>query len=208
MINRKGFMRYEMLSVMAVFLIVFSIVVIIAFNYSRNEGFYVMKNNALTFATTGSSYQYEIGSDTSYLVQLIDSSLFNEMKNPHGGDKYCDKYESKLEIIGGSKYVTLQCGKYLISKQKINGSEYKFYKVGRWSENKLTSDFEKKTVYTYISNNEYGMSEFYEKDLFIYMFNKKMNTNYQSIKDIKNDYKIDNKTLYRKKKLVKVESSK
>lgn len=205
MLNKNGIMRYEVLSIMAVFLIVFCIVITMAVNHSRNEGFSVMKSNALTFATTGSSYQYESGNDTSYLVQLIDSSLFKEMKNPHGGDKFCNKYESKIEIIGDTKYVTLQCGKYLISKQQVNKDEYKFYKVGKWKEKKLKDNYEQKTVYNYMINDHYGLSDFYEKDLFVYMFNEKMNTDYISVSEIEEDYKIKSKQLYRKKKLVKAE---
>ncbi|MBO5138985.1 MAG: hypothetical protein J6B89_05065 [Bacilli bacterium] len=205
--NNKGFMRYEVLSILLFSLIFFSIVLSLVSQHSLNEKFHVMKYNALVFATNGVSYQYESALDTSYLVQLVDASLFKEIKNPFSGSKYCNQYESKIEIRNTKKYVTLQCGDYLISNQYVGDSKYKIYKVGRWKNKKPNGSVEIKKVYNYIDDGKIVFDDYYEKDLFVYMFNKKNETDYDTFEEINNDYELKSMTLYRKKRLVTLDAS-
>lgn len=81
--------------------------------------FHVMKYNALFFSINGVSYQYENVLDTFFLVQLVDASLFKEIKKTFNGSKYCNQYESKIKIRNTKRCDTLHCGDYLISKQYV-----------------------------------------------------------------------------------------
>lgn len=199
--NNKGFMKFEMLSVLLFSLGFFCIVFSIVIQKKLDQGFQVMRYDAINYATNAISYQYEEALDVSYLVQTIDSSLFKEIKNPVYGSKYCDKYESNIKIKNNTTHVTLKCGSYLISTK--DNDKYSIYRVGKWSSNKLSGDVEVRRVYNYFdSSNNQGFDAYYEKDLFLYMFNKKNGTDYENINDIDSQYRVKSKIVYRKRKLI------
>ena len=141
--------------------------------------------------------------DVVYLYELINSNLVTRIKNNFSGDEYCDMYESKVVFSLNNKKVTLKCGEYLIYNQDVTDKEYNIYKVSDWSFNKISGDNVDITkVYGLIKNGNNLLDGYYEEELFIKLVRDNYGNKYNSLKDIKKNYKVDEKTAYRKRTLV------
>ncbi len=200
--NNKGFGSREILTVSTVCLILASVLLVIAIQTSTSEKYKVMEYNARMFGLSATTYQMENSNDVVYMMELLDNGLFSRVKNPFGGERYCSFLESKVEYEDEKKYVTLQCGNYLIDHQYIAEDKYQIYKVGKWSEKKPNGSSQQIISYNYKDGHKNGLDGVYDEAIFLYTFNKKMGRDYETIDDIPKKYQVYKKTLYRTKTLV------
>lgn len=206
--NNKGFGSREILTVSTVCLILAAILLVLSIQTSYGEKYKVMEYNARVFGLSATTYQMENNNDTVYMVELLDNGLFSRVKNPFGGDKYCNSYESRVDYENEKKYVTLRCGNYLIDHQYIAEDEYQVYKVGRWTETKPKAKYQQMTSYNYKVGSKDGFEEKYNEEMFLYVFNKKYGKSYENISDIPKKYQVYKKKWYRTKTLIEVVDNK
>lgn len=206
--NNKGFGSREILTVSVVCLFLAAILLTMSIKASNKEKYKVMEYNARMFGLSATTYQMENNNNVVYMIELLDNELFSRVKNPFGGEKYCDVVESKLEYQDDQKFVTLRCGAYLISHQHIADEKYNIYKVSDWSLEKPKGDIEEMTSYNYKMDNKDGFDTIYDNAMFLYAFNKKMGQSYEKIEDIPSNYNVYSKTLYRTKTLIDVVENK
>ena len=201
--DEKGKGTYEFLTVAVTCLILSAILLFIVINNTQKEKYEVFKYNAKTVGINAVNYNNETSEDVVYLYELINSNLVTRIKNNFSGDEYCDMYESKVVFSGSSKKVTLKCGEYLIYNQDVTDKKYNIYKVSDWSFNKINgNDVDTVKVYGLMKNGKNLLDGYYEKELFIKLVRDNYGDKYNSLKDIKENYKVDEKTAYRKRTLV------
>ncbi len=201
--NEKGKGTYEFLTVAVTCLILSAILLFIVINNTQKEKYEVFRYNAKTVGINAVNYNNETSEDVVYLYELINSNLVTRIKNNFSGDVYCDMYESKVVFSGSSKKVTLKCGEYLIYNQDVTDKKYNIYKVSDWSFDKINGDnVDTVKVYGLIKNGNNLLDEYYEEELFIKLVKDNYGNKYNSLKDIKENYKVDEKTAYRKRTLV------
>ena len=201
--NEKGKGTYEFLTVAVTWLILSAILLFIVINNTQKEKYEVFKYNAKTVGINAVNYNNETSEDVVYLYELINSNLVTRIKNNFSGDEYCDMYESKVVFSGSSKKVTLKCGEYLIYNQDVTDKKYNIYKVSDWSFNKINgNDVDTVKVYGLMKNGKNLLDGYYEKELFIKLVRDNYGDKYNSLQDIKENYKVDEKTAYRKRTLV------
>ena len=201
--NEKGKGTYEFLTVAVTCLILSAILLFIVINNTQKEKYEVFRYNAKTVGINAVNYNNETSEDVVYLYELINSNLVTRIKNNFSGDEYCDMYESKVVFSGSSKKVTLKCGEYLIYNQDVTDKKYNIYKVSDWSFDKINGDnVDTVKVYGLIKNGNNLLDEYYEEELFIKLVKDNYGNKYNSLKDIKENYKVDEKTAYRKRTLV------
>lgn len=201
--DEKGKGTYEFLTVAVTCLILSTILLFIVINNTQKEKYEVFKYNAKTVGINAVNYNNKTSDDVVYLYELINSNLVTRIKNNFSGDEYCDMYESKVVFSGSSKKVTLKCGEYLIYNQDVTDKEYDIYKVSDWSFNKINgNDVDTVKVYGLMKNGKNLLDGYYEKELFIKLVRDNYGDKYNSLQDIKENYKVDEKTAYRKRTLV------
>ena len=201
--DEKGKGTYEFLTVAVTCLILSAILLFIVINNTQKEKYEVFKYNAKTVGINAVNYNNKTSDDVVYLYELINSNLVTRIKNNFSGDEYCDMYESKVVFSGSSKKVTLKCGEYLIYNQDVTDKKYNIYKVSDWSFDKINGDnVDTVKVYGLIKNGNNLLDEYYEEELFIKLVKDNYGNKYNSLKDIKENYKVDEKTAYRKRTLV------
>ena len=201
--DEKGKGTYEFLTVAVTCLILSAILLFIVINNNQKEKYQVFRYNAKTVGINAVNYNNETSEDVVYLYELINSNLVTRIKNNFSGDEYCDMYESKVVFSGSSKKVTLKCGEYLIYNQDVTDKKYNIYKVSDWSFNKINgNDVDTVKVYGLMKNGKNLLDGYYEKELFIKLVRDNYGDKYNSLKDIKENYKVDEKTAYRKRTLV------
>lgn len=201
--NKKGFGAYEMLTVCVMLLIIVVVALSYVFKTDYNEKYKVMQYNARMFglSVANLALSNEI-KEVYYLDELIDESIYSEIKNPFQGPKYCDTTESKVEVLNNKKYVTLRCGNYLISKEDFLLKKYKIYQVSDWSIKKRKQDNQSREFYNYIDKKQEVFTSYLEKDCFLYEYNKKNGTTYEAIEEIPKDVTIKQKKMYRHRQVV------
>lgn len=201
--DEKGKGTYEFLTVAVTCLILSAILLFIVINNTQKEKYEVFKYNAKTVGINAVNYNNKTSDDVVYLYELINSNLVTRIKNNFSGDEYCDMYESKVVFSGSSKKVTLKCGEYLIYNQDVTDKKYNIYKVSDWSFNKINgNDVDTVKVYGLMKNGKNLLDGYYEKELFIKLVRDNYGDKYNSLQDIKENYKVDEKTAYRKRTLV------
>ena len=201
--NEKGKGTYEFLTVAVTCLILSAILLFIVINNTQKEKYEVFKYNAKTVGINAVNYNNKTSDDVVYLYELINSNLVTRIKNNFSGDEYCDMYESKVVFSGSSKKVTLKCGEYLIYNQDVTDKKYNIYKVSDWSFDEINGDnVDTVKVYGLMKNGKNLLDGYYEKELFIKLVADNYGDKYNSLKDIKENYKVDEKTAYRKRTLV------
>ena len=201
--NDKGKGTYEFLTVAVTCLILSAILLFIVINNTQKEKYQVFRYNAKTVGINAVNYNNETSEDVVYLYELINSNLVTRIKNNFSGDEYCDMYESKVVFSLNNKKVTLKCGEYLIYNQDVTDKKYNIYKVSDWSFNKISGDnVDAVKMYGLIKNGKNLLDGYYEKELFIKLVRDNYGNKYNSLKDIKKNYKVDEKTAYRKRTLV------
>lgn len=204
--NRKqtqlGFSGTEFLTIVVIATILLAIVSTIALNIAYQEKYKVMRYNAVLFGYNASSSILGSDTDKVFLQTLIQKQLFVNIKNPFGKEKYCDPYRSYVEFVGDTKYITLNCGSYLIDHQNMLEKEIPIYKVSDWTTQNNSESMEHCVLYNYQSNNQDVLEKYYEADAFLFIFNQREHTSYQNVQQIPSDYHVIEKDFYRTKTLV------
>lgn len=197
--RKKGFGAYEMLTICVMLLIIIVVALAYVFKTDYTEKYKVMRYNAKMLGLSVSNLYLEDDSKKLYYLQeLIDSKLYSDVKNPFQGDKFCDTYLSKVEIKDNDKkFVTLECGNYLIYNQNTIDEEYDIYQASEWLSKKLKNDNQETVFYNYQVDGQDVFEEWLEKDIFLYEYNKKNGTEYFDITEIPEDVSIQEKTMYR-----------
>ena len=196
--RKNGFGAYEMLTICVMILIIIVVALAYVFRTDYKEKYRVMEYNARMFALSVSNFSLSDGEQTVYyLKHLVDAKIYSSIKNPFQGDSYCKSNNSKVEIRDNKKYVTLECGNYLIYDQDSLDENYTIYQVSNWSSKKRKSDNQSMKFYNYQYDGEKLFSEDLEKDLFLYEYNKKKGTEYEDISQIPEQENIIKTKLYR-----------
>ena len=204
--NNKGFMRFEVMTIVVILLVVFAFLFYMILNGTSNQKFETMKENANAFAKTVatniSSFHY---SNTVYLGEAIDEGFLHSIKNPFGGGN-CDVSESRVDIVDGKAYSTLKCGKYILEKVDFSDTkDVPFYEVGEWTETKPEGDdVEEITLYNCLDNGKEVFDDYKEELFFVYQINKTYETDVYFANDVENSgvCEVDSKTFYRTHKTV------
>lgn len=188
-----------MLTICVMLLIIIVVALAYVFKTDYTEKYKVMRYNAKMLGLSVSNLYLEDDSKKLYYLQeLIDSKLYSDVKNPFQGDKFCDTYLSKVEIKDNDKkFVTLECGNYLIYNQNTIDEEYDIYQASEWSSKKHKNDNQETVFYNYQVDGQDVFEEWLEKDIFLYEYNKKNGTEYFDITEIPEDVSIQEKTMYR-----------
>ena len=205
MISRKkqGFGAYEMLTICVMLLIIIVVALAYVFRTDYKEKYQVMEYNARMLALSVSNlYLEDSQKSTYYLQNLVDAKIYSNIKNPFQGDTYCDSNKSKVEIKENKKYVTLECGNYLIYNQNSLGENYTIYQVSNWSLKKHEFDKQRVGFYNYQQDGEKLFAEDLEEELFLYEFNKIEGTEYEDVSAIPQQENIIKNTMYRYMKKV------
>lgn len=201
MINKfkRGFGTYEMLTVFVVILIIVVICLSFVFKSDYKEKYAVMEYNARMFALSANNLSIETGSHGPfYLQELIDQRLSSSIKNPFKGSKYCDSLLSKVVIKKQKKYVTLQCGNYLIYNQDTLDKEFTIYQVGSWKKgNSDDENVQVEDFYNLVEDGKNLFDEDLEEGAFLYSYNMKKGTTYDSINDIPEKNKLVHEVRHR-----------
>lgn len=200
----NGFSATEFLTVIVVATVLLAIVLTIAFDVHEKEKYRVMKYNATLLGYNASaSLMSNQNKEKYYLQDLIGDKLFVNIKNPFGGAKYCDTYNTFVELKDNKKYVTLKCGSYLIEHQDITKDDFTIYKVSSWQLKKLKgTNVEKQILYNYRINKKEVLNESYPEDAFLIIFNQNFQTSYDKVSKIPKKYNIVKNTYYRTKVVV------
>ena len=201
MINKfkRGFGTYEMLTVFVVILIIVVICLSFVFKSDYKEKYAVMEYNARMFALSANNLSIETGSyGPFYLQELIDQRLSSSIKNPFKGDKYCDSLLSKVVIKNQKKYVTLQCGNYLVYNQDTLDKDFTIYQVGSWKKGNSDDDnVQVEDFYNLVEDGKNLFDEDLEERAFLYSYNMKKGTTYDSINDLPEKNKLVHEVRHR-----------
>lgn len=201
--NENGRGTYEFLTVAVTCLILSAILLFIVVNNNQKERYQVFRYNAKIVGINAVNYNNETSENVVYLYELINTNLVTRIKNNFSGDEYCDMYESKVVFSNDNKKVTLKCGDYLIYNQDVTAKDYSIYKVSNWSFDKISgNNVDTVKVYGLMKNGKNLLDSYYEKDLFIKLVAANYGGKYNSLKAIKKNYDVDEKTAYRKRTLV------
>lgn len=201
--NENGRGTYEFLTVAVTCLILSAILLFIVVNNNQKERYQVFRYNAKIVGINAVNYNNETSENVVYLYELINTNLVTRIKNNFSGDEYCDMYESKVVFSNDNKKVTLKCGDYLIYNQDVTAKDYSIYKVSNWSFDKISgNNVDTIKVYGLMKNGKNLLDGYYEEELFIKLVAANYGGKYNSLKAIKKNYDVDEKTAYRKRTLV------
>lgn len=196
--RKNGFGSYEMLTICVILLIIFVVLLAYVFKTDYKEQYKVMQYNARMFSLSVSNlYLDDQDYSVYYLQSMIDDKSLSNIKNPFQGDKYCNAYASKVVIKNNKRYVTLECGSYLIYQQDTSKTPYMIYQVSPWSTKEHKDDNQSMVFYNYQKDGKNLFEENLELELFLYEYNKLNNSSYKSVKEIPNQESIVRTTMYR-----------
>ncbi len=206
MINKKGFGKFEVLTMIVILLCIFAYLMYIFLGGANKQKFTTMKENAARIgniaATNGSSFR---NTDIVYLEEIMDEELLKKnIKSPFSSG-YCDSSESKVEMIDGKTYVTLKCDQYLIDKSVSTSlDDATIYEVGEWSSTKDSEDDEEKKLYNCVKDGKEMFSDYLEELSMVVKINKEFSTDYYFASEIKDTCEVVEKTFYRKKEAIEI----
>lgn len=148
MMNNKGFMKFEVLTMVFLFIVAVCVGGYLIIKGANGPKINTMSSNGLRLSevvvTNISSFK---NLNIVYLDEVINEKLIDNIKNPFGGGN-CDATESRVDMVSGNPYTTLKCGEYLIDKQNIKDvNEVKLFKVSKWQEEKLTGENVEETIF-------------------------------------------------------------
>ena len=195
--GKRKFGLYEFFAIIIICLVLTVVLLYAILKLSNKEKYQVFSFNAKVMAMNAINYNSS-DKGTMYLSEMLDLNLISPIKNPFNG-KECDIYESKVDFSENIKKVTLKCGEYLIDNEKINNKTYTIYKVSDWTENKEYENNDMEVVYNITKKGKLLLNDYYQKDLLIKVVNKELHKDYKKISEVKKDYKLVSKKLYRKK---------
>ena len=199
MMNNKGFAKHEVLTVIALIIVIIAIILGLTLDTGNSQKFKTMKMSAQAFGNVvgGQMEGFDVYLNEHYLSEVLDNNMMDEIKSPFSGNG-CDVNESKVYVVNGRKYVTLRCDEYLINNEDSDKVDsMKIYKVSEWSEEQLTEDDQVVTVYNCVSNGKEVFDTYLEQFNFIYNVNKEFNTEVDNISAINKTCEVKSKTMYR-----------
>ena len=199
-INKNGFTKIELMTVLGLLAILIAFGAKMAVDSGKNyKGF---KTVAVNFLNSVALYKdkYTKDSNIYYLYELVEKGYSEELKNPVNPQEYCDQYETYADAtLPNNKTIVLVCGEYVVEGSQNNG--FKVFEVTEWSEEKKEGDNDSFVVYNYREDGELVFPEYYPESTFLQKYfqkNKYAVSTPFAIKD-----KLDTKMVYRKKTLVK-----
>ena len=201
MMNKKGFARHEVLTIIALIIIITAIVMNYILESGKQQKFETMKSSAQNFASVvaGNLDGFDVYFNDHYLGEVIDNGLLSNIKSPFSG-KSCDINESKVLVINGKRFVTLRCDDYLIDNQEDSALDKMIiYKVSKWSDKKQKGNNQELEVYNCVKDNKEVFEQYLESTNFLYNVNKKYSKSYTSIDSVKESCHVKSKKIYRTK---------
>ncbi len=202
MMNNKGFMRFEVMTILFIGIVAFCGGAFFILKGANGQKISTMNSNGLRLSevvvTNNSSFR---NLNTVYLEEVINEELISNIKNPFGAGN-CDVTESKVDMIKGEPYATLKCGEYLIDKQNIKDvNEVKLFKVSPWQEEKLEGDnVEEKVFYNCKKDDKNLFENYVEEGYLVAKINYEYDTYYYFKDNITDECdEIVEKTFYRTK---------
>ena len=204
--KNKGFSGIEVLVVIAIYVIVFSVISIFTLNSTKKTRLQSLKYDAVAFANNVRTYRIYNNIDTVSKVYLKDIVAYDDSYNitsPFNGDNNCSYFESYVNVVNGNEKVTLKCDNYILDNYSLDDDDYDVFYVSDWKESKplVDEEIEKQVLYNYKKDNKYVLDEFVPLDVFIKYYKLNVSDNVTNISDLK-DY--DKKTVYRFKKNVSI----
>lgn len=206
MMNNKGFLRYEVVTILLICIIAFCGGAFFIVKNVNNQKISTMSSNGLKLSEVVvaniSSFK---NLNMVYLEEVINEELLNNIKNPFGGGN-CDTTESKVDIIDGKPYTTLRCGSYLIDKENIRDVEKThIYKISEWSSSKIDGEnIEEKVFYNCKKDGKNLYENFLEEGFLVAKINNDYDKNYYFIENLTDVCdEIVEKTFYRTKDVFK-----
>ncbi len=204
--GNRGFSAIQFFFVVIIAGIVVIVITKIVFDADLRRRWGVMAYDATLFGYNAVNIQDE-ERDHMYLQEFVDQELFSEIKNPFiESDEYCHPYHSFVTYEGDKKYVTLECGNYLVDRLSIVQEHVMIYELSEWTTTSLketkNNQVEAKTLYYIPENNDIYLREPQTSEVFLLIFNKMYQTSYRRIDEIPEDYKVEKQVFYRTKTLV------
>lgn len=204
MINNKGFIKFEVLTIFVLVIGVIAGGLYFILGSTGKQKYDTFKDNAISFGKTVSTNSDSFHNlENVYLDEVLDEKLLkSNIKNPFASG-YCDVGESKVVLKNGKSYVTLKCGEYLIDDASMNDKDnMSIYTVTEWTDKELSGeDVESKTLYNCVDANGKELFDKYLEDLYmISRINKEFDNSYYTISEI-SDCNVVSKEMYREKKL-------
>lgn len=205
--NQAGFGSFELLTVLVVATILLAFLLAKAVSLSKKEKYKAMRYSAYLMGYNQGAYTLSSKDGTIYLTTLIDQGLSKKIKNPFfGKEEYCDIYESKITIRENKRFLSLQCGSYLIDEEYQTDAKFDIYLVSDWTTEQVkktkNSSVEQRTAYNYEEKGKEVFATYYPEDLFLLLYNLRNNTSYSSLEEIKQVTPLLQKEFYRTKKLI------
>ena len=197
MINKNK--KYEFLVIIVIVLILFSFCGIYILNLINQQKFSAMRDNVYRIGSSVKKYATSAGDTYRVysLLELIDLEIVPEIENPFNSKENCSTNYSKVVVDNNEVYVTLSCGHYYIDNVHYKSDDIKISSVGKWVDINTSTDLEIMLGYNYKVDGKIMFKDFVEKEIFIYLFNKKNNTNYKTIGEIESLYDVVSKNQYR-----------
>lgn len=196
--NNKGAGRFEVLTVIVLLLVVAAIMLttILDFDVGKNE-YDEMRELAYNFGKDIYTNADLTVSNSISLGTAINYGYTQSIESPFEKGVACDLYESKVVLLDGSYYVTLQCGEYLINNERRQEENYKIYKVGEWQEEEI--DGQQTDFYNYKSSitGQEVFDKYYTELEFLSKFNEENASDYEGINMIPTSYSLVTKSYYR-----------
>lgn len=213
--GRFGYSASEFLSIMVVLIILTAIILKIAVNHSQDEKFHLLKYHVSTLLFNASTYELTNPAvdNIVYLHELFQHQVLDDLENPFLNREQCNRYETMvlLDDLTNNHLFTLQCGNYVIYKQRSSDRYYYIYKASSWQLDPMKESSREKVDieirYNYIEGDHLAFSQYYSDALFVRLFNERNHTEYDSVQAIPSTYQIDKKTFYRSRVLVKTISA-
>ena len=201
MTTSKGFGVFKLYPLIPIIIIAAFAVLAITFRPSYNERYKIFRSNARTFALTIGRSDLYMGTERVSLLELIDSGHLTHIKNPFIGDRHCNMADSFVQMKDSRIHVTLRCGNYIIYNQDVSDISYYIYRiVTDWQEQRPRGNrdyIDQLMMFNYQIGNEYAYERFYSEEVFLYKFNRRNNTEYESINDIPNEFNIIERRFFR-----------
>ena len=202
MMNNKGFMRFEVLTMIFIGVVAFCGAAFFILKGANGQKINTMSSNGLRLSeVVVANLDSFKNLNTVYLDEVIKEELMDNIKNPFGGGN-CDETASRVDIVSGAPYTTLKCGDYLIDNQNIKDvKEVKLYKVSKWQTEKLTGEnVEEKVFYNCEKNGKNVYDDYLEEGYLVAKINQDHNTSYYFLNNLKDECdEIVEKTYYRTK---------
>ena len=207
--NNKGIGKFELLTMIVIFMIALVLVLWYFIGVANKERYTTMRKDAVnlnkTILANMDSFK---NTDIAYLGEAVTGGFIPAIKSPFTG-KDCSLSESKIEINGGKVKTTLRCDNYLIDGFRIT-NDYEnipIYKVSDWTDKKPKASkkvkVEEKTLYNCLDGGKEKYDEYTEELYFVSLINNDYGSEHYGVSTIKNECIVVTKTLYRTKVKVK-----